>query len=475
MKLVFQSGPRAGQERRVEPGQAIVIGRDQDCDIPLDDTRVSRRHARLRVDATGTAAIEDLGSTNGTFVNGRRIEGATVVQEGDSISIGNSRGTLAGDAAVGGGASTVVASTSRPSGGLTVMRTSLARANTTARVAIGLAILVLIVAIVGAGLFLANRPATNDQIVANMRPSVVVVESRTSVRSGWGTGWVLDADKGLIVTNAHVISGGQDFTVSGEGVTARRANVVAAAPCDDLAVVHVDDKAGLVSTKLGSQSALKQGDDVIALGYPATDAPQRNLVVTVGTVAVVKTAYNGAGSIAIPNIPNAVQTTARINHGNSGGPLVTRASELIGVNSYGNEQTDENYAIGVDRVKEVTTTLKDGHGLAWTGMAFTYIDPREVDQTGQPLRAQVLAKLGLPDEPGLIVLGVVPGTAAADAGFGTAPILVTAVDGRPMDGSLATYCDATGGKQNGSTSKFSIAVSDGQGGVVRQDVSLNYR
>src|SRR5438093_1073026 len=159
MKLVFQSGPRAGQDRRVEPGQAIVIGRDQDCDVPLDDTRVSRRHARLRVDATGTATLEDLGSTNGTFVNGRRIEGATVVHEGDSISIGNSRTTLAGDAAAVGGASTVVVPSARPSAGLTVIRTSLARANRTARIAIGLAVIVLIVAVVGAAVLLTGRPA----------------------------------------------------------------------------------------------------------------------------------------------------------------------------------------------------------------------------------------------------------------------------------------------------------------------------
>ena len=55
MKLVFQSGPRSGQERRIEPGQAIILGRDEDIDVPLDDSRVSRRHARLRVDPNGTA------------------------------------------------------------------------------------------------------------------------------------------------------------------------------------------------------------------------------------------------------------------------------------------------------------------------------------------------------------------------------------------------------------------------------------
>ena len=472
MKLVFQSGPRAGQERRIDPGQSIVLGRDQDIDVPLDDSRVSRRHARLRVDANGTATIEDLGSTNGTVVNGRRIEGPTVVHEGDAISIGNTRVTFGGDAAQGGGASTVIADAPRPSGGLTTMRKSVTRANRTAGAAIGIAAVVVVVAIVAGALLYANRTPSNDELVAKLRPSVVLVETHTQYTSGWGTGWVLDADKGLIVTNNHVIAGANAVQVGGEGVTPRNANIVGAAPCDDLAVIHVDDKAGFTTAKLGTQAALHQGDGVLVLGYPKTSSTQRNLVLTTGNVSVVSTAFEGAGEIN--DLPNMILTTAKVNSGNSGGPLVNTKGEVVGVNSISN-QIDQNWSIGVDRVKDVTATLAGGHGLAWTGMTFEYLDPNETDASGQPIRAKILALLGLPNVPGLLVLEAVPNTEAADAGFGGQPRLITAIDDHPMDGTLKAYCAAVGGKTSGQSAKFTVVSATGAGQATQSDIDLHFQ
>ena len=75
----------AGRVVPVEP--EAIIGREG-CDIVLIDPEVSRRHAALSV-VDGETAIEDLGSTNGTFVNGVRIERPTVLSEGDSVQLGN--------------------------------------------------------------------------------------------------------------------------------------------------------------------------------------------------------------------------------------------------------------------------------------------------------------------------------------------------------------------------------------------------
>jgi hypothetical protein len=85
-RLAIASGPRANEEFSITEG--LVIGREQ-CDVVLDDERVSRRHAVVR--GTGaTVTIEDLGSRNGTWVNGKRLETGAVTQlaAGDEVRIG---------------------------------------------------------------------------------------------------------------------------------------------------------------------------------------------------------------------------------------------------------------------------------------------------------------------------------------------------------------------------------------------------
>jgi len=93
--LRFLSGPRVGELMRLEPGRAYVFGRTDDADILLAEDLVSRRHARL--DLTATPSIEDLGSTNGTFVNGERVTRLDL-RRGDRILVGSSIMRLAGDA-----------------------------------------------------------------------------------------------------------------------------------------------------------------------------------------------------------------------------------------------------------------------------------------------------------------------------------------------------------------------------------------
>jgi pSer/pThr/pTyr-binding forkhead associated (FHA) protein len=86
-KLIFvEQRPMAGRVLPIEAG--LTIGR-QGTDIVLPDPEVSRKHAVMRVLEDGGAAIEDVGSTNGTYVNEQRIDGATVVGVGDVVRFGN--------------------------------------------------------------------------------------------------------------------------------------------------------------------------------------------------------------------------------------------------------------------------------------------------------------------------------------------------------------------------------------------------
>jgi predicted component of type VI protein secretion system len=83
--VFVEEKPMAGKEHPLQPG--ATIGREG-CDIVLADPEVSRRHASIRVDASGPA-IEDHGSTNGTYVNDQRIEGVRSLSEGDTVRFGN--------------------------------------------------------------------------------------------------------------------------------------------------------------------------------------------------------------------------------------------------------------------------------------------------------------------------------------------------------------------------------------------------
>jgi S1-C subfamily serine protease len=307
------------------------------------------------------------------------------------------------------------------------------------------------------------------EIVDRVRPSTVVVTTLTGGEpAGSGTGWVLDADQGLIVTNNHVTNGGTAWRV-GVDDDERDARLVGAAPCEDLALLQVDDTSDLVTLPLGSQSDLRQGQTVVAIGFPGTASTRNNLTTTTGVVSVVNTRFDLAG-VDVPQYPNVIQTDAVINPGNSGGPLVNTASELVGVNSAGitllggRTIQGQGYAIGVDRVKEIIPQLQSGRSIGFTGIGFVHItDPSEF--------ASELEAAGLPLTPGLAVTSVVPGSPADEAGLGDQPVIITAVNGTPMDGSLPAYCAAIGGGESGSEAVFTIAEPNQP---VERDVAVRF-
>ncbi len=90
--LVFIAGPNAGRRYKLADGE-YLSGRRSDCQLVVPDMRVSRQHARIRPDGLRWA-LEDLGSNNGTFVNGRRVRGSARVRPGDVLMVGTTTLTL---------------------------------------------------------------------------------------------------------------------------------------------------------------------------------------------------------------------------------------------------------------------------------------------------------------------------------------------------------------------------------------------
>ena len=476
MWLMIRSGEQTGRVVQVTGGR-FVIGRDEDCDLKLPDEKISRKHASLVTHPDGRVVVQDLGSTNGTFVDDQRITQPTEVRGDEQLRVGDTQMVLSAEQPSG----TPTTIGVMPSGavqpaaprrtGFTAERLMLRRSIKRATlIGILAGAAALIAAAIGLFVWLgsddetADTP-TADEIVDAIRPATVLVDALVQGQSvGGGTGWVLDADEGLIVTNAHVVNAGETFEVGVNGgnpdpeadLQRRAASVVGVAPCEDLALLKVDDTTGLDEVRLGSQADLKQGETVVALGFPASASLESNLSATVGAVSVVKETFD-LESLDVPQYTNVIRTDAAINPGNSGGPLLDLDETLVGVNSAGitllGDRTiqGEAFAIGVDRVKEIIPTLRRGESMGWTGAGLAY-----------PSSASDLTGLGLPAQDGVVISHAIAGTAAADAGLGRQPSLLVAVNGTPVEGFLQSYCDAAGDAASGETLTFSVIQSGSQ-------------
>jgi len=178
-----------------------------------------------------------------------------------------------------------------------------------------------------------------DNQAEQVPPTLFTPGGKQEVRA-LGSGFVIDA-RGDIVTNDHVVQGATDIRVSFSGSASYPAKIVGTDPSSDLAVLRVAaPSSALHPLTFGDSSAVEVGDTVFAIGNPF--GLERTM--TAGIVSAL------GRDIDAPNgmtIPNAIQTDAPINHGNSGGPLLDRFGRVIAVNSQIEGGTvDANVGIG---------------------------------------------------------------------------------------------------------------------------------
>jgi putative serine protease PepD len=216
----------------------------------------------------------------------------------------------------------------------------------------------------------ASTTLTATQIYKQSSAGVVAIKAVTSEGEDSGTGIVLN-DKGLILTNDHVVSGASSMTVAANGsaTVARPATLVGEEANKDLALIKVDPTGlGLKPLTLASSSSLQVGDSVYAIGNPygLDETLTRGIVSALGR------------SISAPDhatITGAIQTDAALNPGNSGGPLLNDEGEVIGVNSQiasdaasvsGSQpgSTGVGFAISSNTVAQAVKTIEAGKGVS---------------------------------------------------------------------------------------------------------------
>jgi len=240
---------------------------------------------------------------------------------------------------------------------------------------------------------------------------------REQVQQSLGSGVIVDAGKGYVLTNNHVVEGADDIEVTVAGGQTFKAKVLGTDPDTDLAVLQIPAR-NLAALPVADSSKLRVGDFVVAIGEPFG----LGQTVTSGIVSALgRTGVRGAG------YQNFIQTDASINPGNSGGPLVNLRGEMIGINSMIYSPSGGNVGIGfaipsnlaMDVMRQLVANGHVQRGVL--GVEVQDVTPR------------IAELFDLKDRRGAVVTRVRTGSPAEAAGLRAGDVIV-AVNGQVVNG-----------------------------------------
>lgn len=258
-----------------------------------------------------------------------------------------------------------------------------------------------------------------------------------------GSGFVVTND-GLIVTNKHVVANNTlTYKVSMADGNIYEVKEIAKDPNNDIAVLKID-ATGLTPLELGDSSVLQVGQSVIAIG---TALGEFRNTVTTGVVSGLGRGIYATGDLQsyVERIDDVIQTDAAINLGNSGGPLLNSAGQVIGVNvAVANGANNIAFAIPVNTIKENLETFKlTGKFPARAYLGVTY----------QKISKQAALLNEVPQ--GMYVVSIVSGSPAANAGIKVGDIIYK-IDGNSVGTDDESLGEIISGKKPGDTLSLEV-------------------
>ncbi|PMM95949.1 serine endoprotease DegQ [Vibrio splendidus] len=234
---------------------------------------------------------------------------------------------------------------------------------------------------------------------------------------GLGSGVIIDAKKGHIVTNYHVINGADDIKVKLHDGREYDAELIGGDQMSDIALLKLETAKNLTQIKVADSDKLRVGDFSVAIGNPFG----LGQTVTSGIVSAL-----GRSGLNLENFENFIQTDAAINSGNSGGALVNLNGELIGINTAILGPNGGNVGIGFaipsNMMKNLTEQILD-FGEVKRGM---------LGVQGGEVTSELAEALGYESSKGAFVSQIVPDSAADKAGLKAGDVIVS-INGKRID------------------------------------------
>ncbi len=261
-----------------------------------------------------------------------------------------------------------------------------------------------------------NAPGSFEKLIEGVQHGVVAIRAGAPVKSGpaamfpgspeagadvaLGTGFLIESQGVHVITTDHIAAAAAELRVVLPGGTEAPAKVLGRDPQLDVALLSIEVPR-LHALRLGNSDELRTGEWVVVLGNAFGDE------VTASAGIVSATGREAAASSvtgAATGFRTYLQTDARIHRGNSGGPLIDAAGQVVGVAvATGDRPGELSFAIPINRVRDVIEPLRD-HGAvtrSWLGVLV------------KPVTAEVVQRLGLPRAAGALVTEVKPGSPAA--------------------------------------------------------------
>ncbi|EOY5738874.1 TPA: serine endoprotease DegP [Enterobacter ludwigii] len=236
-----------------------------------------------------------------------------------------------------------------------------------------------------------------------------------------GSGVIIDAAKGYVVTNNHVVDNANSIKVQLSDGRKFDAKVVGKDPRSDIALIQIQDPKNLTAIKIADSDALRVGDYTVAIGNPFGLGE----TVTSGIVSAL-----GRSGLNAENYENFIQTDAAINRGNSGGALVNLNGELIGINTAILAPDGGNIGIGFaipsNMVKNLTAQM----------VQYGQVKRGELGILGTELNSELAKAMKVDAQRGAFVSQVMPHSSAAKAGIKAGDV-ITSLNGKPISSFAA--------------------------------------